>query len=400
MKEVLSFTKVDMDNWNDSETNEYVKSITHLNKILNLLLEHTVNESEKIYRPLHGRELTSDERLFGFIKFWTEVKYNFAFFDQVPELDWDKVLIDFIPRVQINQDNTSYYKLLSEICALLNDGHTNIYPPSDLSKRTANLPLELKEFEDGIFLTNFGINSNSELEIGMKLISIDDIAVNDLVEKEMSFISASTDYIKRRNAIAQILEGIKGTDAELQFQNLKDSIININLKRTNNIDWHRKKPYNGLTYFTKKDNIGILEINSFGNSKVVERFESHLSELVSIDNLVIDLRNNGGGNSGYGYQILDYFSSQAIITSKWKTKEHKPAYMAWGKSITGNIEALTEWESEALRTYQGDYWYESPPDTIESTNDNLKDLNTVILIGNNTASAAEDFLIAAESLLL
>jgi C-terminal processing protease CtpA/Prc len=61
---------------------------------------------------------------------------------------------------------------------------------------------------------------------------------------------------------------------------------------------------------------------------------------------------------------------------------------------------LDDWQIEAKKTFEEDYWYESQPDTLVSRHDLLKDLDVVILIGNNTASAAEDFLIAAESISL
>ncbi|MEN1786373.1 MAG: S41 family peptidase [Bacteroidota bacterium] len=68
--------------------------------------------------------------------------------------------------------------------------------------------------------------------------------------------------------------------------------------------------------------------------------------------------------------------------------------------MKSNLNELDDWQKEAKKTFEGDYWYESPPDTLASSNDLLKNLKVVLLIGNNTASAAEDFLIAAESIAL
>lgn len=64
------------------------------------------------------------------------------------------------------------------------------------------------------------------------------------------------------------------------------------------------------------------------------------------------------------------------------------------------MDELNDWQKEAKLTFEEDYWYESPPDTLMSKESLLKDLEVVVLIGNNTASAAEDFLIAAESISL
>lgn len=401
IREELSFSNTKPGTWKKSEFDEYTNTINSLNKKLDMLLEHIIMKSELVYRPLNGRQLSSEERLFGFVKFWTEVKYNFAFFDQVPELNWDNVLMEYLPKVQAEQGITEYFNLLSEVCALLEDGHTNIYPPPEAYLNTANLPFKLKKFDDGIYLVNFDKKYDSKLELGLKLITIDNIPVNEHIDKTLLYISASTDYIRRRDAIDKILQGESGSIAELEFRDSDDNIININCERANgNVEWQITSPPFELVRLKNKDGIGILEINSFGSQKVVESFESYLDDLTSLDNLIIDLRKNGGGNSNHAYDILDYFSSQPIITSKWKTREHKPAFMAWGNFVTTKSEDLSDWEREALETSRGEYWYESPPDTIKSSNDRLSHLNVVLLIGNSTASAAEDFLIAAESVSL
>ncbi|RPH58082.1 MAG: hypothetical protein EHM89_13000, partial [Acidobacteria bacterium] len=76
--------------------------------------------------PLKIPEL---ERIAGFVRLWSEVKYNFAFFDKLPDLDWEKVLEDYLPRVQQAETAPEYYKVLRECMALLHDGHTEVWGP-------------------------------------------------------------------------------------------------------------------------------------------------------------------------------------------------------------------------------------------------------------------------------
>ena len=122
-----------------------------------------------------------------------------------------------------------------------------------------------------------------------------------------------------------------------------------------------------------------------------------MDSIQSSKGLIIDLRKNGGGNSWNGYNILKYLTDDPIITSKWKTRDHRPAYKAWGAFVDEESENLGSWDLETLSSYKDDYWFESGPDTI-SPNDRLIKLPTIVLIGNNTASAAEDFLVAADPL--
>jgi hypothetical protein len=44
--------------------------------------------------------LSEDAKIAGLSRLWMEVKINFPNFAAVPELDWDKTFIDFIPQVR------------------------------------------------------------------------------------------------------------------------------------------------------------------------------------------------------------------------------------------------------------------------------------------------------------
>src|SRR4051794_15749041 len=48
------------------------------------------------YRPA----LSEDEKIAGLSKLWAEVKFNFANFDLVPDLRWDALYIETLPRVR------------------------------------------------------------------------------------------------------------------------------------------------------------------------------------------------------------------------------------------------------------------------------------------------------------
>ena len=76
--------------------------------------------------------LSVAERLYGLSLIWQEANYNFAFFDRVPDLDWDASYREYIPRVISAEDSFAYYELLSRFTALLQDGHTAVIPPKSL----------------------------------------------------------------------------------------------------------------------------------------------------------------------------------------------------------------------------------------------------------------------------
>ena len=72
------------------------------------------------------------ERIYGLLLIWQEANYNFAYFDRVPDLDWDAAYREYIPRVLAAEDIFSYYDLLERFIALLNDGHTWLLMNKDI----------------------------------------------------------------------------------------------------------------------------------------------------------------------------------------------------------------------------------------------------------------------------
>ncbi|HAY71735.1 MAG TPA: hypothetical protein DCX89_07565 [Saprospirales bacterium] len=390
------------DSLSEVEWNQFHEANTYLLKVFKMLIDHLVEEKEMIYCPLNGklinREFTATERLVGFIDFWTEVKYNFAFFDQVPEVDWEKVKQDYIPKMLMPQSNTAYYKLLTEICARLNDGHTNVYYPDDLVDLNYYPNVELGNFEDGIYIINTSKFYRERLPLGSKILKVNNEPVFSYLQNQIiPYISASTDYIRLRIALenlTKIPEGEKlvltyltpdGTEQSYEFTNFQDTSSWINEYP----EWSR------LEFKALENKIAYLKINTFNTSKVVDDFVELKDTIGQFKKLIIDLRENGGGNSLHGYEILKYFAAKPFVTSKWKTREHKAVFKAWAEFV--EEPAKEEMEKVCLLTAKGDFWYESPPDTIIPYKEKHISIPLIILTGNHTASAAEDFLIAADS---
>ena len=110
----------------------------------------TMEKSNMAYGRRNSRlfppcKLPEAERLAGFARLWSEVKYNFAFFDRVPEVDWDNVLVEYIPKIQQAETEEEYFCVLARCLALLHDGHTHIATPmAHPDYGNYDLPLEVR----------------------------------------------------------------------------------------------------------------------------------------------------------------------------------------------------------------------------------------------------------------
>jgi hypothetical protein len=69
------------------------------------------------------------DKVFALSRFWQEVNYNFVYLDKVDRKMWDSAYRAMITSVQATANDYEYFRELMRFCALLKDGHTNIYYP-------------------------------------------------------------------------------------------------------------------------------------------------------------------------------------------------------------------------------------------------------------------------------
>ncbi len=403
LQKILTFNATNLDSLTPKQKTMIDDANTVMLSILRVLCDYTVPEKDKIFYPtngrLHPKNLTSSERLFGFVQFWTEVKYNFAFFDHVPNLDWDKVLLTYLPRFEVDQSTAEYYDVLEEVCALLNDGHTNIYRPYYAEKKVYIPNVKLKKLDDGVYVVNTSEYYRKELPLGSKIQKVNGFPVALYLEKNLyPVISASTDYIKTNIALTRLMQIEINKTMTLDYitptgdkKQIKFSSETIHDTTSWIMDKKKWVPYS----YKEINKTAYLKLNTFGEESVTEYFEQHIDSINKTNKLIIDLRDNGGGDSGFGYKILKHLTTRSFITSKWMTREHKASYKAWGQNLEPPF--TNDWDKECYLTANGNYWYMASPDTIHPDLKRQVNVPVVILLGNNTASAAEDFLIAAES---
>lgn len=326
------------------------------------------------------RELSEVDRIAGFVRLWSEVKYNFAFFDQVPEIDWDKILVDYLPQVQAAKTDVAYYKVLRECIALLRDGHTSVTGPVD--SHTGRLPFRLQRIEGLATITSLplahqvkNVAWKKALEIaslrrGEAIIDINDMAVSDMLVKDIyPSISASTSQALHRKAYPLLVNGPAGASV---------------LCRIRGIDGKERKAslYYGRYQFPDDpgkvidDTFAYINITGFGSDRGAKEFDARFEEIKQSKGLILDVRQNGGGSTRHGYAIVSRLIKKTIPGSHWRSPKHIAAYKAWGRDVP--------WQ-------EGDHGRIGPHKTIHY------DGPVVVLTGPGTVSAAEDFVVTFQT---
>lgn len=127
-------------------------------------------------------------------------------------------------------------------------------------------------------------------------------------------------------------------------------------------------------------NIAYLSLDNFESDAGVKAFQQHLSRIMRAKGLILDVRHNGGGSSGYGMEILSYLTNQPVPTEVSHELDVDPVARA----------------SDDLRLE----WRRLP----DSGKPYVKNRSTVfrgpvaVLIGPQTFSAAEDFTVSFDAM--
>ncbi len=350
--------------------------------------------------------LSDTEKLWGLAKFWSEAKYNFAYFDQT-NVNWDSAYQAYIPQVLATTSTWDYYQTLSRFCALLNDGHTNVYEPQSLYTSSRYRQLVTEFLGERLYITNAPQRYADQNLLGAEVIEINGEATRPWMTKHiLPYISASAEH-QRWNSASRAL--FYGTDTTQTWQltlltSTGDTLTHTTGFRTHPTDWLVTSPEWQRFDFREEEKVGIVSINTFGDTAVVDDFLKVLPQLRTCDGIIIDLRQNGGGNSDIGAQILSHFTSNPLIVgSTWKTRQHLSAHYAWGTYLLQDdpsisLDGLDSLYQQSVQVARGDHWYEGDTMTFENPVEEPLNQPLVILAGNYTASAAEDFLIMLRSL--
>jgi carboxyl-terminal processing protease len=319
-------------------------------------------------------ELTEQEKIFGLSKVWSEVKYNFVYFDKL-SFDWDSLYTSNIESVKSAKTLPEYYNILRKMCAQLHDGHTGAYLPDDMYKTEATRPqFRTRLIENKVIITQIKNDTLKTLglEKGMEITKINGMEAKEYAQKNIApYVCASTPQdLKNRTYDYELFIGKldEPITLELKDANGKSSEATVNRKLTN------QSPKSSVITFTiLENNVGLLTLTDFSSGGFSKKFDSIYPKILATNSLIIDVRNNGGGSSNQGYYVLMHLTNKPFYGSAWKTREYRPAYKAWG---TDNS------------------WYGESADKIEPAKKTIYDKPVIVLTSERTFSAAEDFCVA------
>ena len=332
-------------------------------------MDATVHNSVSARNPLAQADETS-LRLLGLSRLWAEARRNFVFMDRV-RVNWDSVYVANIPAIIQAEDRNECFFILQRMAAQLGDGHTYVYGNLEDRKYTPlkTVMIDGRVYVDQVLST---VLHDKGLRRGMELVYVNGEPAIDYGKSRIApYVSSSTPQWTEHETFDgfNLLKGKTGDTLRLVFS-LNDKTLSIPYV-LGSAPQDISPDNRTLSFEIKKNRIGYLRITNFMDSAIKEEFDRLYPGLLKTQALIIDIRNNAGGNSGNADYIIRHLCNDTIKTGIWRSPMYIPAFASW------NMEQP---------------WYNAESGKMFPVRDKeIYSGEVVVLVDKGTFSAAEDF---------
>ena len=258
------------------------------------------------------------------------------------QIDADSLFRVYSEHIQAAKTKEEYYYLLLAYFAELKNGHTRLhYSPSYY------LSCIVKLVENRIFIDNID-NSLADMDINIKdeILAVDGIPVLKWINQQQKLVSESTEEAIFNNAAKQIFSDYSGGVRTLLLNTpTGEKEVSFTFEKNRR---YVPTPAYKVTSSVINDSIGYICIYSM-TGNVVSEFIAEFENLRTKPFLIIDLRYNGGGNSGYSEKITKYLirEKQKASVSRFNLKPKSNHYKGKLVVLTG-INTFSAAESFAI----------------------------------------------------
>jgi hypothetical protein len=237
-----------------------------------------------------------------------------------------------------------FYKHITIISSIIKDGHTIILPSAEITNSQNNssnfLPYHFIILNNQLFVDMVYTNNNS-IPVGSEIISINNVQANEVVKqlserqvRDGNNLTYPTWILS--NYFRQYYSFIFGHPANYSISykiNGQISTAAIKALPKDSIYFYRQKNYPNKT-FTNLPNEGlklkiendnkyaILTIKDFHNDVLKKEYKQNFDKVIEsyfeqisnskTDNLIVDLRNNQGGDIENGVYLLSYLLNKSF----------------------------------------------------------------------------------------
>lgn len=290
----------------------YVKALRFSSLLLLLvMLSASVESSRRVVNETSVEEKRRVARLAVFDDTWQAIDERYYDLD-FHGTNWERLRSEFRFLAEAATTDAELYLVLRRLVARLDDSHTRVYAPDEradpLRPQFVSVGVGVRIVEGVAVVTSVRRDSEAKrqgVRIGDSIISVDGAAWQDIFDQRLREpVSASTDAIRREQAMSRLFNGAPGSEVTIVFARNPEAT-----KRRRQVRLTRRLMQGELTSTVTRlrDGIYRAELNGFTPDIAATFARSLRGELREAVALVLDLRNNGGGDLEAMLDVLSVF---------------------------------------------------------------------------------------------
>lgn len=228
-------------------------------------------------------------RILALFRYWNIINYLFPYKNLI-EVDWNKMLPEYLPRLFNAKDALEYRLTFLEIISKIKDTHANIWGSDmELEKYKGNfqVPCKISFIENKAVVTGIyeGFGSTLPLKIGDVIEKINNESVGDIIKRKLAVYPASNYPTKLRDIARNLLRsGIESVQLTYSRPDLvkTEDFKCVSLDKLYKTDSAKKiKSWKMLD-----NNIGYIYPGTIKNSELPEIMKA----FEKTDGIIIDMR--------------------------------------------------------------------------------------------------------------
>jgi C-terminal processing protease CtpA/Prc len=272
-------------------------------------------------------------QLVALYRFWNIIEYWFPYRDLLSE-DWDKVLIDSLPRIALAKSSDAYQLAMIELIARVHDSHANLWsslrvrPPTG----TCQLPVNIRFIEGRPVISGYAgqAGETSGMKPGDIITELDGVAVAKLMEGWTRYYAASNEPARLRDIAFQMTRGECGKATIRIDRNNAAMEINaqrVPVKELTAVAYTHDLP--GETFRLLSKDVAYLKL-----SKVkVEEATKYIQSAAGTKGLIIDIRNYPSEFMVFALGTL-LVDKQTDFVRFTEGDLSNPGAFKWGKTLS------------------------------------------------------------------
>src|SRR5258706_4870510 len=284
--------------------------------------------------PLTAQRATPVDRQLVAAGVWAEARYNYAYWDAV-HANWDSAFAATVTYAEARPAPTDlqFYRRLRRWAALLNDGQLEIIRPEGIATRIARPPLALRSIERRPFIMDYAANDEMRVarpERLAEIVAVQAIPAADWIrDSVLPEIAAATEASRWERAVAQMLEGERGTAVHLLLRLPGGAERGASVTRSVPLTARWPLEHPALEADTLPDGAIWMRVSSFADPDVVDQFDRALGDAAREGprhrGIILDLREAISADAkGQGYAILSQLIERPLLTSRRRTPLYSP----------------------------------------------------------------------------